>query len=253
MSDVVEQDYLDYFGKTRDEILDLYGRDIPESTVRRGAFNRLVTEVTPEKLLEYYNSWEFVSVLYARRIVSGYFEMVERELGSDEFLSGAIRRYCQKGVRVLDYGCGPSKVGIYAASFGADVILADINTRGFRFVCFLCGRHRPHIRWQTLKSDCDDLGKPYDFVICREVFEHLIDPIGAMQNIADHMKIGAMAYLSWFFDDCEGHDPSHLKQNNIYGDYKGRWYPEMVKAGLIEVERNSANAPKIFKRVEKGR
>jgi len=38
--------------------------------------------------------------------------------------------------------------------------------------------------------------KDFDFVMLNQIIEHLYDPILALQNIYDHMKIGGMLYIS---------------------------------------------------------
>jgi len=246
-NDVTEQDYVDFFGKTRAEVLDIAGKDVVDSTARREAFNRQVKEITYAELVKHYGSWEYLSVIHARAICPEYFRMVEGWGDMDSYDIQTIKQACGKGVRVFDYGCGPAQLGIFAASCGADVTLMDVDTRGFTFLSHLCAKYRPHIECRILRTDYDDLGDPYDFLICRDVFEHLLDPAGVLRNIAKHMKVGGKALLGVFFDDMNGHDPAHLKRNNVYGDYKGKWLPELEAAGFVEEGYDYTPTPRLFR------
>jgi SAM-dependent methyltransferase len=254
VSDVTLEDYELFCGKTRDEIIgnpDWAGKEVD---VRRTTWNKIMPrdqdELTFEQLTDYYDSPAVFAVRYARIISGGFFGQVERMLEADkQYALEKLRQVCRPGMSVLDYGCGTGKWGIYADSLGAEATLADIGTTGFRFISFLCKKYRPSIKLVELGENPAWLGNQFDFIICREVLEHVLDPIATLKYIIAHMKMGGEIYLSTFFNDMNGHDPSHLLRNNAHQDPE-KWYGTVFSLGLSPSGYDDVGILKVFTKVE---
>jgi len=249
MNDVTENDFVEFFGFTREELLK--HRNVDGLETRREAFHKYVAgDPTLNSLFDYYNSLEFAAVGFDG-IVPNYFRITEtRQWGEGNYLIQTIKSYISTcpGVTILDHGCGMGQFAVFAASLGAKVTLADLPTRGFRFLQYLCKKYRPEISFVSLDgTNSQDLGGPYEFIISNEVLEHTLDPPSTLKQLTKHMTNGGLIYLSTFFNDLNGLDPSHLYFNNIYQD-GNLWLKKVTEVGLIPCGYDPRGVLKLFRK-----
>jgi hypothetical protein len=106
----------------------------------------------------------------------------------------------------VDYGCGVGDTAILLGSYGFDVHVVDLPDRKTEFALWRLKRRGYHPKWIPVTADdpypC--LPKPTDVVVTIEVWEHLRDPIKALENINQSTVPGL----------------SHLMNTNINFDYE---------------------------------
>src|SRR5712692_3182441 len=93
----------------------------------------------------------------------------------------------------LDFGAGVSSAGILFARHGLEVASADISSSLLRFSAWRFLKRGLSAQWIDLKHS----GLPsegFDFVTAMDVFEHLVDPVGAIDQISDALKPRGFLY-----------------------------------------------------------
>ncbi len=107
---------------------------------------------------------------------------------------GALRRHAPDAVEVLDVGCG---LGEMIASLSDE--LPGVRFTGIDFspgAVAACRQRFPEHRWSTLDVVEDDLGGPYDAVVCSELLEHLDEPARAVGRIAASLRPGGTVVVT---------------------------------------------------------
>jgi SAM-dependent methyltransferase len=103
-----------------------------------------------------------------------------------------LAEFLTPGARVLDFGCGTGEFLKLAAESGCRVLGIEPSqtyaayarrTHGVDVIC---------AAWR----DCVLSEGSFDLIVCREVLEHLRDPIDAIGAIAKWLKPGGVAYLA---------------------------------------------------------
>lgn len=118
----------------------------------------------------------------------------------------------QKGCRAcLDFGAGVGSGGILFARQGLEVSLADISSSMLRF-CEWRFRKRGlraqfiDLKFQALPDNA------FDLITAMDVFEHLFDPVGTVDQLWRSLKPGG--FLFGRFGDEEDEDqPQHITQD----------------------------------------
>jgi 2-polyprenyl-3-methyl-5-hydroxy-6-metoxy-1,4-benzoquinol methylase len=115
----------------------------------------------------------------------------------------------QHGCRsYLDFGAGVGAGGILFARHGFEVTLADISSA-------LLGFSKWRLDLRQLEGQYIDLKtqgfprKAFDFVTAMDVFEHLFDPAGAVEDLSRAMKPGAYLFARLQADANEDR-PLHI-------------------------------------------
>ncbi|MBS3172161.1 class I SAM-dependent methyltransferase [Candidatus Woesearchaeota archaeon] len=116
-------------------------------------------------------------------------------------------------MKILDYGCGVSDIGILFASLGADVTISEISgtrldfakkrydNRGFKVTCIPINgpSHYPVLEENK-----------YDLIIATELFEHVRDPFKLLKNFTNALKIGG-----YLFDSMGGNFDRPIKGDHL--------------------------------------
>lgn len=96
-----------------------------------------------------------------------------------------------KGQRILDVGCGPG--GFLEAArdlFGVDAVGIDVSKWAIDEV-----RKKGIVAHQATLEDADASLSDFPIVTAIDVIEHVADPPGLVQSIANRMSSGGVAYL----------------------------------------------------------
>jgi mycofactocin glycosyltransferase len=121
----------------------------------------------------------------------------------------ALRFAQQHGcTRYLDFGSGISSGGILFARHGLAVASADISSTLLRFSQWRFERR--HLAAEML--DLKERPLPhatFDFITAMDVWEHLVDPVAAVDQIANTLCIGGFIY-GQFALQPEDERPQHL-------------------------------------------
>ena len=130
----------------------------------------------------------------------------------------------------LDFGAGVGAGGILFARHGFEVTLADISSE-------LLGFSKWRLDLRKLDGEYIDLkaqGFPpeaFDFMTAMDVFEHLFDPVGTVEDLGSAMKPGGYLFARLHPDTNEDR-PLHIVQ-----DF-GPVYKRLGELGFKEVWRD---------------
>ncbi|MEJ7708823.1 MAG: class I SAM-dependent methyltransferase [Pyrinomonadaceae bacterium] len=110
-------------------------------------------------------------------------------------LPGVLQQFytpSQRGLKMLDFGCGSDRFLNSAAEKGWDTIGLDFSPRAVEQV--RQSGHKAILMSPTAWSDLED--SSLDFVRMNHVLEHLYDPTEVLRNIKLKMKEGAVLHIS---------------------------------------------------------
>lgn len=165
----------------------------------------------------------------------------------------AARRFGDDGVIMLDHGAGPCSLGLSVADSykRAKVILYDFPLPLRQVIGRMMPRYlqdRVSFSWAPTSGPFFRPGVHFNLVTSQEVLEHCVDPFGELSRIASNMVKGGVIYLSTFFNDVEGKNPSHLSEHHGYQDT-----PIYLKAiedcGFQLIGRDINGCERVFEKV----
>jgi 2-polyprenyl-3-methyl-5-hydroxy-6-metoxy-1,4-benzoquinol methylase len=137
----------------------------------------------------------------------------------------------QQGCRhYLDFGAGVGSGAILFARHGVQVALADVSSSLLEF-----SQWRLNVRELSAEAiDLKTLGLPsqaFDFVTAMDVFEHLVDPVGAVEQLCAALKPGGFLFARLGAEVDEDR-PQHIVQ-----DF-GPTFERLQGLGFVEVWRD---------------
>ena len=139
----------------------------------------------------------------------------------------AQQRGCQ---RYLDFGAGVGSGGILFARHGLQVTLADISSSLLRFSAWRLGLRQLPAQYIDLKVS-ELPSDAFDVITAMDVFEHLSDPVEAVEKLWKALRPGGFLYGRIAAEPDEDR-PQHIVQ-----DF-GPTFEHMQKLGLVEVWRD---------------
>jgi 2-polyprenyl-3-methyl-5-hydroxy-6-metoxy-1,4-benzoquinol methylase len=143
----------------------------------------------------------------------------------------ALRFAQQHGCRsYLDFGAGVGAGGILFARHGLQAALADISSSLLRFSAWRLGIRKLPAQYFDLKLS----GLPsqaFDVITAMDVFEHLSDPVQAVENLWEALKPGGFLYARISAEPDEDR-PQHIVQ-----DFEPT-FEHMRALGFVEVWRD---------------
>jgi 2-polyprenyl-3-methyl-5-hydroxy-6-metoxy-1,4-benzoquinol methylase len=245
---ISEQEFINYFGKSKSEYSKLYNTGDEFCSIRRNEFNKIVNDINnKEQLFSYYNSEVFITELIA---CFPNDETNIKELINNSSLIFNLDKlfFYRKKLNILDYGCGSFYLSLIYAFKNHNVDSYDLPHKFFNFIT-------------KFKDNCRINPKPiinedklclsnnyYDLVICNEVLEHCPEPVIILKQLIKSLKAGGFCYLSVFFNDMNGHDPSHLVSNTQRYDHCQTWNNIVMNEGLIPIAYNEGGSLKVWQK-----
>lgn len=156
------------------------------------AFHRRVLD--PAWMQRLYARWETQEAMES--FVAAHHAWPEQSWRGREFVEHALRLQCATAAltgarppRVLDYGCGHGEFLAICRAFGFDALGIDFAPDRREH-----GLVTPYSSLAELRCDRpQDSG--FDAVTLFEVLEHLSDPRGVLEDLAQMMKVGAVLVL----------------------------------------------------------
>jgi mycofactocin glycosyltransferase len=143
----------------------------------------------------------------------------------------ALRFAQQHGCqRYLDFGSGVGTGGILFARHGLQATLADISSSLLRFSAWRLGIRKLSAHYIDLKLS----GLPsqaFDVITAMDVFEHLSDPIGAVEQLWKALKPGGFLYARI------SAEPDEERPQHIVEDFEPT-FERMRALGFVEVWRD---------------
>jgi len=124
----------------------------------------------------------------------------------------ALKFAAAHGVRdILDFGSGVGSGGLLYVRHGFDVTLADISSVLLDFCAWRFEQRSLHARFIDLKT-----GRlprdAFDFVSAMDVFEHLTEPLSAVDTLADALRPGGYIF-GRFASEIDPDRPMHIVQD----------------------------------------
>jgi 2-polyprenyl-3-methyl-5-hydroxy-6-metoxy-1,4-benzoquinol methylase len=132
--------------------------------------------------------------------------------------------------RYLDFGAGVGSGGILFARHGLQVTLADISSSLLRFSAWRLGSRQLPAQYIDLKRS-ELPSRAFDIITAMDVFEHLSDPVEAVEKLWRALRPGGFLYARIAAEPDEDR-PQHIVQ-----DF-GPTFERMQQLGLMEVWRD---------------
>lgn len=247
-SDVnIEEDFLEFFGEKREIILHDILAIEHENDIKSEIFP--LEDISHQKLYDIYRSDK--SYLWqTKHIGNDWFNGIKTMENGIYFKSA--KEFVKKPIEqtsVLDYGCGSGSYGIHMALEGYDVTLADIPHKHFQFIKFLCKKHGVPVKFFDVPcSNTIEFPAKYDYILNAEVMEHCDDPIMVLNSLVDAMVDNGIMFMSVFFDNAGGRDPSHLLKNMKKFNLSWREYVQNIER-LKVVYSDVNNVDKVYQKI----
>jgi 2-polyprenyl-3-methyl-5-hydroxy-6-metoxy-1,4-benzoquinol methylase len=143
----------------------------------------------------------------------------------------ALRFAQQQGCRsYLDFGAGVGSGAILFARHGLQTALADISSSLLRFSAWRLGIRKLSAQYSDLKR-AELPNQAFDFITAMDVFEHLSDPVEAVEQLWNALTPGGFLYARISAESDEER-PQHIVQ-----DF-GPTFERMRVLGFVEVWRD---------------
>jgi 2-polyprenyl-3-methyl-5-hydroxy-6-metoxy-1,4-benzoquinol methylase len=143
----------------------------------------------------------------------------------------ALRFAQQRGCRsYLDFGAGVGSGGILFARHGLQAALADISSSLLRFSAWRLGIRKLSAQYVDLKRS----GLPnqaFDVITAMDVFEHLSDPVKAVESLWKALRPGGFLYARI------SAEPDEERPQHIVEDFAPT-FERMRALGFVEVWRD---------------
>jgi 2-polyprenyl-3-methyl-5-hydroxy-6-metoxy-1,4-benzoquinol methylase len=108
----------------------------------------------------------------------------------------------------LDFGSGVGAGALLFAGNGFDVALADISSTLLGFCKWRLGQRNLPAKFIDLK-ECKLPDNAFDIVTAMDVFEHLVDPVEALDELHRALKPGGYLFGRFAAEEDESH-PQHI-------------------------------------------
>jgi 2-polyprenyl-3-methyl-5-hydroxy-6-metoxy-1,4-benzoquinol methylase len=143
----------------------------------------------------------------------------------------ALRFAQQRGCRCyLDFGAGVGSGGILFVRHGFRVTLADISSSLLRFSAWRLGIRQVPAHCLDLKL-ADLPREAFDIITAMDVFEHLSDPVEAVERLWKALRPGGFLYARI------AAEPDEDRPQHIVRDF-GPTFERMQQLGFAEVWRD---------------
>lgn len=236
------EDIAEFTGIPYEDVVKHVTASKDDTEYRRNLWNGMIKEVTKDTIWDYYRSDQYAAFIFWQSVQ-----------GSDkpvmpQVLANVIDRYFTQP-RILDYGCGNGmlSLGLKHMKFD-DITLADIPHWYNKFLQFISSKYSLGFKFVPIEAWNEyPLDQKYDFIICNEVLEHVWDPESTLLHLVEHLEHMGYIYLSTFFNDMNGHDPSHLVKNNVYQDVD-KWFGIVEGMGLKKAFQDENGVWKIWQK-----
>jgi 2-polyprenyl-3-methyl-5-hydroxy-6-metoxy-1,4-benzoquinol methylase len=190
------------------------------------------------KLLKYYSmGWELEWVTGKVYTINNYKNRMNQTIGM-------INESPQSEFTILDIGCG---AGLYSFELlnrfpKCNLTGFDISEKQVKFINEkIPSDLKNRAKFMVLDAETFELGKIFNYVICTEVLEHILDPNRVLDRVNQHTNINSKIILSvptihetgqsgWFYRQkvdsktVETQDITKIRKNKEYYEFYHKEY-----------------------------
>jgi len=143
---------------------------------------------------EIFNSYNNASELYSLRQLMGRPNKFDGELDIFKFMENKLR----KSAVVMDYGCCVGDFSILFSKMGFEVIAIDLDIPTFKFAKqrFINRNLKIETYSVTEAMKPPKLNSKVDFIFCRDVLEHTVNPIEILKYFYNNLNCDGYMYIS---------------------------------------------------------
>lgn len=187
-------EYLEYFGKDNSFISSIE-KEYPVGSLEfktKYLYPKYFSDMNTKESV--FNSYNEASEMYSLRQLMGRPQKFDNELKIFDFM----KKNLSANSIVLDYGCCVGDFSILFSKMGYKVISVDLDIPTFSFAKRRFKNRKLDIETFSVHYDMIPpvLNNKVDFIFCRDVLEHTVNPIEVLQFFYDNLNVGGYMYLS---------------------------------------------------------
>jgi 2-polyprenyl-3-methyl-5-hydroxy-6-metoxy-1,4-benzoquinol methylase len=211
--------------------------------VNRAAHRLRVTpHVFDDKMEALYKTDAFVFELVVVHL-NAYCCEVDRRVSDAIFAQYGSRA----GLRVLTFGDGIGTDALRFSRGGHDVTYCEFEGPSSRFAQYRFQRAGCQQKIRVIHDVGAVPNGAFDIVICREVLEHVTDPMSVISQLYDFLDREGAAIITESFNRVETAFPTHLGTN---AKYAGRTEELFTNVGFHLRKSYPEMRPMVFQRIE---
>ena len=170
------------------------------------------------------------------------------KIQKDRFIKGFIQKtFNNKKLKILCYGDGIGTDSQLCAELNHDTTYFDIEGLTSDFARMRLKNLNILNKIKFVHNE-KNFNTKYDVIICREVLEHLENPMMAICNFRKLLGDNGLLILSESFSRVTAQFPTHLKSNMRYS---GKTIDITVDKGFVFLERYNQSNLYIFQKTNK--
>lgn len=97
--------------------------------------------------------------------------------------------------KVLDYGCGIGVTSAILSEYAGHLTMVDLPTQAFGFARWHVIPKVSNVRFCDPEEDLV-FDTNYDLIVCKDVIEHLTEPVTVLNKLLSHLKPGGIFYTN---------------------------------------------------------
>lgn len=231
------QEVFDFTGKS----LEYFKSHFNEALKNRGTIVDNTRDIfSQEELININNHFIINTIAYVRGVHPDY--CIDSHLNSPSRVwMKRFKDFFSPGKRILDHGCGDCTNALTFYDMGYDVVSIDLPIDWIKFIEFRCKKYSVNIDFRYTHNNHDFIkdNEQFDVLFSHEVLEHIKNPEEVVAYMIQHLKSGALAFISTFFTAGD----LHLKENrDKFGLIDAKHSPEFEKIlfelGLQKIEQD---------------
>lgn len=226
-------EYISFFDLDFDNIRSLNEQYPIESTNYKINFlyKNFFEEMTNEEKI--FNCYKKAAPYYSLRQLLGRPEKFNQQLIIFDFMS----THLQLGANVMDYGCCVGDFSILFNKMGFNVFAIDLDNSTFSFAKKRFFDRKMNISTVDINDQMElpNIEEKFDFIFCRDVLEHIVNPLAVLQFFYDHMQSNGYMYISTMNPGDEIYIGSEHLRNTILMA-KTEQYKNFFKERFMELD-----------------
>lgn len=173
----------------------------------------------------------------------------KEKINKDTYVTNYISNvFKSKKENILCYGDGIGLDSIMSTMAGFKTTYFDVDGLTSNFAKFLFSKNNLSNQIEIVHNEKFLSANSFDVIICREVLEHLTDPLKIIKNMRKILKNNGICIISESFTLVKPQFPTHLKSNL---KFSGKCIKIFVEEGFNYLEQFENSNLYIFQKTEK--